>query len=135
MKQSILRFHPLTFVLLAVRMPGIPSLGAQTNGPATIERLKREVRSKPRDRSLKNQLAHAQNNYAMSLGNLGNWEEATTQMEEAYRLDRQNASFKENLTQVYLNYADQLYREPTRERSYQSYRHRESKRLVEKALA
>jgi hypothetical protein len=135
MKQSVLRFHPLTFVLLAVLMPGIPSLGAQTNGPATIERLKREVRSKPRDRSLKNQLAHAQNNDAMSLGNLGNWEEATTQMEEAYRLDRQNASFKENLTQVYLNYADPLYREPTRERSYQSYRHRESKRLVEKALA
>ena len=72
MKQSILRFHPLTFVLLAVLMPGIPRLGAQTNGPATNERLKREVRSKPRDRSLKNQLAHAQNNYAMSLGNLGN---------------------------------------------------------------
>jgi len=55
-------------------------------------------------------------------------------MEEAYHLDRQNAAFKENLAQVYLNYANQLFRDPTRERSYQSYRHQESKKLVEKAL-
>ena len=135
MKPSILRIHLLTFVALAVLMPGLPSLAAQTNWPATIEKMKREVRAKPRDQNLKNQLAIAQNNYAMTLGNQGNWKEATSQMEEAYRLDRQNTAFKENLTQVYLNYAAQLYREPTRERSYQSYRHQESKKLAEKALA
>jgi tetratricopeptide (TPR) repeat protein len=135
MKRFTLPPHLLALVMLAALMPGISSLEAQTNWPATIERLKREVRSKPRDRSLKNQLAIAYNNYAMSLGNQGNWEEATRQMEEAYRLDRQDASLKENLAQVYLNYANQLYQEPTRERSYQSYRHQESKKLVEKALA
>ena len=135
MKHAIVRRHLITFVVLAVLMPGIPTLVAQTDWSATIEKLTREVRSKPRDRNLKNQLRIAYNNYAMSLGNQGNWEEATRQMEEAYRLDRQNSSIKENLSQVYLNYAYQLYQEPTRERSYQSYRHQESKKLVEKALA
>ena len=128
-------FHLLTIVMLGLLILDMPSLEAQTDWAAAIEQLKREVRKKPRDRNLKNQLAIAYNNYAMTLGSQGNWKDATSQMEEAYRLDRQNAAFKENLTQIYLNYAYQLYREPTRERSYQSYRHRESKQLVEKSLA
>ena len=98
-------FHLLTIVMLGLLILDMPSLEAQTDWAAAIEQLKREVRKKPRDRNLKNQLAIAYNNYAMTLGSQGNWKDATSQMEEAYRLDRQNAAFKENLTQIYLNYA------------------------------
>ena len=77
MKPSVLRFPLPTLVLLGVLLSGMPSLEAQTNWPTTIERLKREVRSKPRDRNLTHQLAVAYNNYAMEQGNQGNWEEAT----------------------------------------------------------
>jgi len=134
MNRPVTRFYPLTFILLGVLVLGIPSLVAQDNWPATIKRLKQQVRSYPRDKNLRNQLAVAHNNYAMALGNEKKWEEATSQMEEALQLDRRNASFKENLSLVYLNYAHQLHQEPTRERSYQNYRHREAKKLVQKAL-
>ena len=77
MKPSVLRFPLPTLVLLGVLLSGMPSLEAQTNWPTTIERLKREVRSKPRDRNLTHQLAVAYNNYAIEKGNQGNWEEAS----------------------------------------------------------
>ena len=115
-------------------MIGVPSLVSQDLWPTTIESLKQQLRSRPRDKNLRNELAVAHNNYAMALGNQKKWKEATRQMEEALRLDRQNASFKENLSLVYLNHAYQLHQEPTRERSYQSYRHQEAKKLLEKAL-
>ncbi len=122
------------FILLGVLVLVIPSLVAQENWPATIKRLQQQVRSNRGNENLRNQLAFAHNNYAMALGKQKKWKEATSQMEEALRLDRQNARFKENLSMVYLNYAYQLYQEPTRERSYQSYRHQEAKKLLEKAL-
>ncbi len=134
MHRPVLPFYPLNLTLLGVLVLGIPSLVGQDFWPATIESLKQQLRSRPRDENLRNQLADAHNNYAMALGSQKKWKEAAIQMEEALRLDRQNASFKENLSLVYLNYAYQLYEEPTRERSYQSYRHQEAKKLLEKAL-
>ena len=115
-------------------MLGVSSLAAQENWPATIQTLKQQIRSNPGDKNLRNQLAIAHNNYAMALGNERKWEEATSQMEEALRLDRQNARFKGNLSLVHLNHAYQLYQEPSRTHSYQSYRHLKAKELVEKAL-
>ncbi len=134
MNRPATRFHPLSFLLLGLLMLGLPSLVAQQNWPAAIKGLQQQLRSKPRDKNLRTQLAVAYNNYAMDLGQQKKWKEATSQMEEALQLDRQNARFKENISMVYLNYAYQLYQEPTRERSYQSYRHQEAKTLLEKAL-
>ena len=134
MSRPATRFHPLSFLLLGLLMLGLPSHVAQQNWPAAIKGLQQQLRSKPRDKNLRTQLAVAYNNYAMDLGQQKKWKEATSQMEEALQLDRQNARFKENLSMVYLNYAYQLYQEPTRERSYQSYRHQEAKTLLEKAL-
>ena len=120
--------------LLGVLVLVIPRLAAQENWPAVIQTLKQQVRSNQGDEKLRNQLAIAHNNYAMALGNQKKWEEATRQMEEALRLDRQNTRFKENLSLVHLNHAYQLYQEPSRTHSYQSYRHLKAKGLVEKAL-
>ncbi len=120
--------------LLGVLVLVIPRLAAQENWPAVIQTLKQQVRSNQGDENLRNQLAIAHNNYAMALGNQKKWEEATRQMEEALRLDRQNTRFKENLSLVHLNHAYQLYQEPSRTHSYQSYRHLKAKGLVEKAL-
>jgi len=120
--------------LLGVLVLVIPRLAAQENWPAVIQTLKQQVRSNQGDENLRNQLAIAHNNYAMALGNQKKWEEATRQMEEALRLDRQNTRFKENFSLVHLNHAYQLYQEPSRTHSYQSYRHLKAKGLVEKAL-
>ena len=128
------RFYPLTFILLGAPLLSVSGLGAQENWPAIIRTLKQQVRSNPGDEKLRNQLAIAHNNYAMVLGDQRKWEEATRQMEEALRLDRQNTRFKENLSLVHLNDAYQLYQEPGRTYSYQSYRHLKAKGLVEKAL-
>ncbi len=133
MSRPATRFHPFSFILLGLLALGLPSLVAQENWPAAIKGLQQQLRSSPRDKNLRTQLAVAYNNYAMALGNQKNWKEATSQMEEALKLDRQNDRFKENLSLVYLNYAYQLYQEPTRERYYQSYRHQEAKKLLEKA--
>ncbi len=121
-------------MLLGFLMVGVSSLAAQENWSAMIQTLKQQVRNNRGDENLRNQLAIAHNNYAMALGNEKKWEEATRQMEEAVRLDRQNARFKKNLSLVHLNHAFQLYQEPSRTHSYQSYRHLKAKGLVEKAL-
>ena len=134
MNRPVKRFYPLTFIFLGFLTVGVSSLVAQENWPAMIQTLKQQVRSNPGDKNLRNQLAIAHNNYAMALGNQKKWEEATRQMEEVLRLDRQNARFKENLSLVHLNHAYQLYQEPSRTHSYQSYRHLKAKGLVEKAL-
>ncbi len=62
------RFHPLSFILLGVLALGIPSLVAQQNWPAAIKGLQQQLRSSPRDKNLRSQLAVAHNNYAMALG-------------------------------------------------------------------
>jgi len=134
MNPSVERVYPLIFSLLVLLIVGIPRLAAQENWPAIIQTLKQQVRNNRGDENLRNQLAIAHNNYAMALGNEKKWEEATRQMEEAVRLDRQNARFKKNLSLVHLNHAFQLYQEPSRTHSYQSYRHLKAKGLVEKAL-
>jgi tetratricopeptide (TPR) repeat protein len=134
MNQSVNRFYPLMLTLLGVLVLIIPRLEAQENWPVVIQTLKQQIRSNRGDQNLKNQLAIAHNNYAMTLGNEKKWEEATRQMEEALRLDRQNTRFKENLSLVHLNHAYQLYQEPNSTHSYQSYRHLKAKGLVEKAL-
>ena len=134
MNQSVTRFFPLIFILLGVLVMAILPLAAQEHWPAVIQTLKQQVRSNRGDESLRNQLAIAHNNYAMALGSQKKWEEATRQMEEALQLDRQNARFKENLSLVHFNHAYQLYQEPNRTHSYQSYRHLKAKGLVEKAL-
>ncbi len=134
MNQSAERFYPSIFILLGCLIVGVSGLAAQENWPAVIQTLKQQIRSNRGDPDLRNQLAIAHNNYAMTLGNQKKWEEATRQMEEALRLDRQNTRFKENLSLVHLNHAYQLYQEPNRTHSYQSYRHLKAKGLVEKAL-
>ncbi len=134
MNQPFKRYYPLTCMLLGFLMVAIPRLEAQEDWPAVIQTLQQQVRSNRGDENLRNQLAVAHNNYAMALGHQKKWEEATRQMEEALRLDRHNTRFKENLGLVYLNHAYQLYQEPNRTHSYQSYRHLKAKGLVEKAL-
>jgi len=121
-------------MLLGFLIVGVSILTAQENWSAMIQTLKQQVRSNRGDENLRNQLAIAHNHYAMVLGNQKKWEEATRQMEEALRLDRHNARFKENLSLVHLNHAYQLYQEPHRTHSYQSYRHLKAKGLVEKTL-
>ena len=128
------RFQPLSFILLGLLVLVSPSLVAQQNWPAAIKGLQQQIRSNPGEKNLRTQLALAYNNYAMVLGQQKKWKEATSQMEEALKLDRRNTRFKENLSMVQLNYAYQLYKEPTRDRPYRSYRHLEAKKILEKAL-
>ena len=134
MNQPVKGFYPLTLIVLGVLLLSVSGLGAQENWPAIIRTLKQQVRSNRGDENLRNQLAIAHNNYAMALGNQKKWEEATRQMEEGLRLDRHNPRFKKNLSLVHLNHAYQLYQDPSRTHSYQSYRHLKAKGLVEKAL-
>ena len=132
--RPVTRTYLLMFILLGVLLLSNSGLEAQENRPAVIQTLEQQVRSNRGDENLRDQLAIARNNYAMDLGKQKKWEEATRQMEEALRLDRHNARFKENLSLVHLNHAYQLYQEPSRTHSYQSYRHLKAKGLVEKAL-
>ena len=132
--RPVTRTYLLMFILLGVLLLSNSGLEAQENWPAVIQTLEQQVRSNREDENLRDQLAIARNNYAMDLGKQKKWEEATRQMEEALRLDRHNARFKENLSLVHLNHAYQLYQEPSRTHSYQSYRHLKAKGLVEKAL-
>ncbi|MEE8234951.1 MAG: hypothetical protein V3R11_01955, partial [Nitrospirales bacterium] len=134
MNRPLTRLYPLMVTLFGVLVLVIPPLAAQEDWPAAIQALEKQVRSNRGDENARNQLAIAHNNYAMVLGKEKKWEEATSQMEEALRLDLQIVSFKETLSQVHLNHAYQLYQEPNSTHFYQSYRHLKAKGLVEKAL-
>ena len=77
--------------------------------PAVITRLRREYHDSPGRAHNREQLALAYNNYGVSLSNQGLWELAARQLQDALELDQENASFRKNLANVYLNQAKEAY--------------------------
>ena len=83
--------------------------GAATDWPAMITRLQREASERPGAAATRQELATAYNNYGVSLGNEGQWAQAIQQLQEALRLDRDNARFQDNLAKLHLNQAHEAY--------------------------
>ncbi len=71
-------------------------------------------------------MATAYNNYGVALGHQGKWEQAVQQLQEALRVDADNAQFKTNLSTLYLNQAHT---------AYQQHQLRDAKTSVERAMA
>ncbi len=109
-----------------------PPLAAQaeeppepTDWPATISRLRQEMQDHPGLASIRQQLAIAYNNHAVSLGEVGKWREAIEQLDEAIRLDPTNPQFSENLGAMHLHQA-QL--------AFEQNRFQDAKTAVERAI-
>jgi hypothetical protein len=99
--------RPLPAIFLASCLAAAPAAaedpGEPVDWPATITRLRSEYHDNPGLTRTRDQLAIAYNNYGVSLSEQGLWELAARQLQEAILLDRDNASFKKNLANVYLN--------------------------------
>ncbi len=76
-----------------------------TDWPTAISQLQQEVYRRPGFAQLREQLAIAHNNYGVQLGDQKQWDLAVHEVEEAIRIDEANASFRTNLTTLYLNQA------------------------------
>lgn len=77
--------------------------------PAIITALRREYHSNPGRAKTREQLALAYNNYGVSLNEQGLWELAARQLQDALQLDQDNAQFRKNLANVYMNQAQEAY--------------------------
>jgi tetratricopeptide (TPR) repeat protein len=115
-------------LLFGAVLLAFPALGQGEDWPSVISSLKRQS-----SRGNKKQLAIAHNNYGIELSDEGNWRAAEQELQKALSLDSKNARFKQNLAMVYLNHAFELSQQ-RQSSSYSSYRHRNAKRLAEKAL-
>jgi len=76
-----------------------------TDWAVVIATLKEELFRRSGHAQTRQQLAIAHNNYGVQLGDQGQWDLATQQLEEAIQLDQANGQFKENLSRIYLNQA------------------------------
>ena len=110
---------------------GSPPLD-DTDWPKMIEALKAELWRHPGQKDLSQQLAYAYNNYAVLLGQRGEWEEAVSNMEEALRLEN-NPDMRKSLSYLYLNQASSFYQDPSAARSSRQQTEK-AKRLIQKAL-
>ena len=77
--------------------------------PEVISRLKQEAYEHPGQSQVRQQLAVAYNNYAVSLTHQGQWDMAVRQFQEALRIDAGNAQLQKNFSQVYLHQAQEAY--------------------------
>lgn len=98
---------------------------ANPDWPAVIAQLRERVDRVPSDRQAREQLAIAYNNYAVTLADAGELDEAVEQLEEALRLNPANAQLNTNLAAIHLKAAQE---------AYQARRLPEAKRLAQKAL-
>ena len=82
-----------------------------TDWPTVISRLQHTAYERPGTASVREQLALAYNNYGVSLGNQRQWGLAAQQLQEALRLEGNNAQFQSNLANIYLNQAYEAYQQ------------------------
>lgn len=80
-----------------------------THWSEVIARLRQELNQRPGHAQTRQQLAIAYNNYGVRLSEQGEWTLAVTQLKEAIRLDAANEQFRNNLRQVYLQQAQEVY--------------------------
>jgi len=78
---------------------------APTDWPAEISRLRQQMYERPGHALTRQQLATAYNNYGVGLGEQGQWELAIQQLQEAIALDETSEVYRNNLSAVYLNQA------------------------------
>lgn len=78
--------------------------------PIAIARLRQQMYQHPGFSSIREQLAVAYNNYAVSLGNEGRWDMAVEQLQEAIKLDGASEQFSKNLANIYLNKAHDMFK-------------------------
>ncbi len=97
-----------------------------TDWLTTITKLRYDLSRWPERAHLRQQLAIAYNNYAISLGEQKQWASAVEQLEEAIRLDSSNDQFRHNLGRVHLNQAVQ---------AFEAHQLQEAKTAVQQALA
>jgi tetratricopeptide (TPR) repeat protein len=89
--------------------PAIPGTDEQVDWPQVISALKQQVYERPGHAHTRHQLAIAYNNYAVTLGNQGQWATAALQLQEALRLQPDNGQFRENLSRMYLQEAGEAF--------------------------
>lgn len=99
---------------------------AEPDWPGRIIQLRERLDRVPNDHQAREQLAIAYNNYAVTLADAGNVDDAVEQLEEALRLDPASVQLKANLATIHVKAATE---------AYQAHRLTEAKRLVQEALA
>lgn len=77
--------------------------------PAEISRLEDQLDDFPNHAPLRQQLAIAYNNYAVTLATQGQLPEAARQLEEAVRTDPENVQLKQNLAMMHVQAAQEAY--------------------------
>ncbi|MBI3083075.1 MAG: alpha/beta fold hydrolase [Candidatus Omnitrophica bacterium] len=108
----------LVILLTAPAISGEPAHGdgsaktdaqASTDWPTVIARLRQQMYERPGHGPTREQLATAYNNYGVALGDQHQWELAVQQLEEAIKLDADQEQFRNNLSLVYVNQAQEAY--------------------------
>lgn len=90
-----------------------------------VEQLEQEAGAAPLDENRREQLAIAHNNYAIHLAEGGGFSSAEQHLQEAIRLEPDDAKFQENLASIYLQRA---------QRASQQHRITEAREAIAKAL-
>ncbi len=112
--------------LSAEEPPQREAAEAPRDWPVIITKLRQQTTSMPANTTIRKQLAIAYNNYAISLSEQGNLEEAIKELKEALQLDAANLQFQHNLARLYLRVAADAYR---------AHRSEATKEAIDQALA
>ena len=116
-------------MLLVVTLCAVPVIGQgaeeQEDWVATIAQLKEQWYQRPGQPRVREQLAIAYNNYAVSLAGRGQFTEAVAQSEEARQLEPESTQFASNLANICLQAA---------QAAYQAHQLSDTKQWIDRAL-
>lgn len=108
MRNAAWRFLALVIAAAPASAADLPA-GTEPDWVVEIRRLEDQLDDFPNHIQLRQQLAVAYNNYAVTLASNGELPEATRQLEEAVRVDPENVQFKQNLAMMHVQNAQDAY--------------------------
>ncbi|MBI3312100.1 MAG: tetratricopeptide repeat protein, partial [Candidatus Omnitrophica bacterium] len=103
-----------------------PSITSDPDWPLVIAKLRQQMDGMPERTAVRQQLAIAHNNYAVSLADQGLLDDAIRQLQEAVRLEPSNVEFRKNLALIHLKSA---------QAAYQAHHAQRAKQALDRAIA
>lgn len=122
---GLLSVLPRGLVEAAEHQAAASEAKAETDWPAMIAQLRQQVDYLPENADTRHQLAVAYNNYAVTLADQNSFSDSIRQLQEAVRLEPDDAQFQTNLALIHLRAA---------QAAYQNQRVAEAKTLVAEAI-
>ena len=103
-----------------------PSAADAPDWPAVIAKLRQQLDGMSERAAVREQLAVAYNNYAVSLADQGRLDDAVRQLEEAVHIDPSSVQFRNNLALIHLKAA---------QTAYQAHQTQRAKQALDRAIA